>query len=141
MENEFEVQRSLGRIEGGITDLQNQLGLLRQDHAGLRANASITNVTPGGSYAYFPGSTSTAVSRFGGMEYQILSNTTSSAIATTTWTSGTQFNAILAVFKAAPAAVSGATNANSVSNNSLGTGILSILSSFSVAVGQSCFVL
>ena len=37
MENQFEVQRSLGRIEGGITRLETELGLLRTDHVGLRA--------------------------------------------------------------------------------------------------------
>jgi hypothetical protein len=37
MENQFEVQRSLGRIEGGISDLNTQVSLLRTDHAGLRA--------------------------------------------------------------------------------------------------------
>ena len=37
MNNEFEVQRSLGRIEGGISELKTELSLLRTDHAGLRA--------------------------------------------------------------------------------------------------------
>ena len=37
MENEFEVQRSLGRIEGGISELKTEVALLRDDHAGLRA--------------------------------------------------------------------------------------------------------
>ncbi len=37
MEQEYEVQRSLGRIEGGISELKNDLSLLRTDHAGLRA--------------------------------------------------------------------------------------------------------
>ena len=37
MENQFEVQRSLGRIEGGIGELKTEVSLLRDDHAGLRA--------------------------------------------------------------------------------------------------------
>lgn len=37
MNNEFEVQRSLGRIEGGISEVKTELSLLRTDHAGLRA--------------------------------------------------------------------------------------------------------
>ena len=35
-ENEFEVQRSLGRIEGGITRLETEISLLRTDHSELR---------------------------------------------------------------------------------------------------------
>lgn len=37
MNEEFEVQRSLGRIEGGISEVKTELSLLRTDHAGLRA--------------------------------------------------------------------------------------------------------
>ena len=37
MENEFEVQRSLGRIEGGIIEIKSDIGLMRTDHALLRA--------------------------------------------------------------------------------------------------------
>ena len=35
-ENEFEVQRSLGRIEGGILELKSELKSLREDHIRLR---------------------------------------------------------------------------------------------------------
>ncbi len=37
MENEYEVQRSLGRIEGGITEVKNEIRLIREDHAQLRS--------------------------------------------------------------------------------------------------------
>ena len=37
MENEFEVQRSLGRIEGGISEIKTEIRLLRDDHSGLRS--------------------------------------------------------------------------------------------------------
>lgn len=37
MDNELEIQRSLGRIEGGISELKSSVDLIRQDHAGLRA--------------------------------------------------------------------------------------------------------
>ena len=36
MENQFEVQRSLGRIEGGVVEIKNDIALLRTDHALLR---------------------------------------------------------------------------------------------------------
>ena len=36
MENQFEVQRSLGRIEGGLTEIKSDIKLMREDHAGLR---------------------------------------------------------------------------------------------------------
>ena len=36
LEHEFEVQRSLGRIEGGITEIKSDIGLMRTDHALLR---------------------------------------------------------------------------------------------------------
>ena len=34
--NEYEVQRSLGRIEGNLTQIMNEMKLIRDDHAGLR---------------------------------------------------------------------------------------------------------
>lgn len=37
MENQFEVQRSLGRIEGGIGEIKTEIALMRTDHAGLRS--------------------------------------------------------------------------------------------------------
>lgn len=37
MNNEFEIQRSLGRIEGGISELKTEVGLIRVDHSALRA--------------------------------------------------------------------------------------------------------
>lgn len=37
MENQFEIQRSLGRIEGGILELKADVTLIRTDHALLRA--------------------------------------------------------------------------------------------------------
>lgn len=37
MNEELEVQRSLGRIEGGISEIKTELSLLRADHAGLRS--------------------------------------------------------------------------------------------------------
>jgi len=36
MENEYEVQRSLGRIEGSIIELKSDLRLFRDDFTGLR---------------------------------------------------------------------------------------------------------
>ena len=36
MENNYEVQRSLGRIEGGIAELKADVSLMRTDHAMLR---------------------------------------------------------------------------------------------------------
>lgn len=36
MENQFEVQRSLGRIEGGISELKADIFLIRTDHTLLR---------------------------------------------------------------------------------------------------------
>ena len=37
MENQFEVQRSLGRIEGGVSEIKHSIGLMRTDHALLRS--------------------------------------------------------------------------------------------------------
>lgn len=36
MDNQYEIQRSLGRIEGGISELKADVGLIRTDHALLR---------------------------------------------------------------------------------------------------------
>ena len=36
MENNYEVQRSLGRIEGALTEIKSDIKLMRDDHAGLR---------------------------------------------------------------------------------------------------------
>ena len=37
MENNYEVQRSLGRIEGNIGQIMTDIKLMRDDHAGLRS--------------------------------------------------------------------------------------------------------
>lgn len=37
MENQYEVQRSLGRIEGGIIEIKSDVALMRTDHALLRS--------------------------------------------------------------------------------------------------------
>ena len=37
MENNYEVQRSLGRIEGALTEIKSDIKLMRDDHAGLRS--------------------------------------------------------------------------------------------------------
>ena len=37
MNEEYEVQRSLGRIEGGLAEIKNDIRLMRDDHAGLRS--------------------------------------------------------------------------------------------------------
>ena len=34
---EYEVQRSLGRIEGGLIEIKSDIKLMREDHAGLRS--------------------------------------------------------------------------------------------------------
>lgn len=38
--NELSVARSLGRIEGGISELKTEVSLMRQDHAKLRQEFS-----------------------------------------------------------------------------------------------------
>lgn len=40
MEQDYEVQRSLGRIEGGITEIKSEVKLMRDDHTRLRQEFS-----------------------------------------------------------------------------------------------------